>query len=71
MVFNSKINVMNTVLSLETGGLERIVSESALLIDKNRFGVSICCFDRFGDFANDLIKKWDKCYIATKKPASL
>ena len=51
---DSKINLMHTVLSLETGGLERMVAESALAIDKKLFKVDICCFDRLGDFADKL-----------------
>ncbi len=51
---NSKINIMHAVLSLEVGGLERIVTESALAIDKKIFNVEVCCFDRFGEFAEKL-----------------
>jgi glycosyltransferase involved in cell wall biosynthesis len=51
---NSKLNVMHAVLSLETGGLERMVTESALALDKDLFNVEVCCYDRFGDFSDIL-----------------
>lgn len=56
MVNGNKINILHLVLSLETGGLERIVAESALAIDKDIFNVEVCCIDRLGEFT-DLLSR--------------
>ena len=50
-----KINILHVVLSLDTGGLERIVVESALAIDKSKYNVEVCCYDQLGDFSRTLV----------------
>lgn len=49
-----KINIMHTVLSLEMGGLEKVVSDTVSGLDKDRFNVEVCCFDSPGHFASSL-----------------
>ena len=51
---NEKINIMHTVLSLEMGGLEKVVVDMVSGIDKNRYEVEVCCFDTLGHFASSL-----------------
>jgi len=52
---NKKINLMHVVLSLEVGGLEKLVVESALGIDKDLYNVEVCCFDTLGSFSATLL----------------
>lgn len=50
----NKINIMHMVLSLEMGGLEKIVVESVLSFDKELFNIEVCCIDELGCLANNL-----------------
>lgn len=50
-----KINLMHTVLRLGVAGLERLVTELTLGIDRERFDVEVCCFAGLGPFA-DLLR---------------
>lgn len=52
-----KINVMHVVLGLVLGGLERLVVEISLRMDKELFNVEVCCLDDYGFFADSLIKQ--------------
>lgn len=52
-----KVNILHLVLSLQTGGLERLVSEMVPLTDSDRFDVSVCCLDSLGPFADQLIRQ--------------
>lgn len=45
---------MHTVLSLEMGGLEKVVSDTVTGLDKDRYDVEVCCFDTLGHFAPSL-----------------
>jgi L-malate glycosyltransferase len=63
IITNGKINVMHVVLSLETGGLERIVADSVLAIDKDKFNVEVCCLDRLGSFAELLIEQGNRVML--------
>lgn len=45
---------MHTVLSLEMGGLEKVVSDTVSGLDKDRYNVEVCCFDTPGHFAAGL-----------------
>lgn len=47
-----RIKLLHTVLSLETGGLERLVTEMSLKMDRNRFDIEVCSFDKLGPFAD-------------------
>ncbi|MDD2583144.1 MAG: glycosyltransferase [Desulfuromonadaceae bacterium] len=49
-----KIKIMHTVLSLEMGGLEKVVSDTVAGLDKDRYEVEVCCFDTLGHFASSL-----------------
>jgi L-malate glycosyltransferase len=49
-----KINIMHTVLSLEVGGLEKIVSDTVSRLDREQFNVEVCCFDTIGELADSL-----------------
>lgn len=51
-----KINVMHTVLSLEVGGLEKVVCDMVLGLNKEWFNVEVCCFDTLGELS-ELLKK--------------
>jgi sugar transferase (PEP-CTERM/EpsH1 system associated) len=52
-----KINVMHVVLGLVLGGLERLVVEISLRMDKDLFNVEVCCLDDYGFFADSLIQR--------------
>lgn len=52
-----KINIMHTVLSLEMGGLEKVVADTVSGMDRELFNVEICCFDELGHFAARLPEK--------------
>lgn len=52
----NKINIMHSVLSLEVGGLEKIVCDIVLGLDKNIFNVEVCCFDTLGELAEGLME---------------
>ena len=51
-----KINIMHVALSLQVGGLEKVVAESAVGVDKDIFNVEVCCFDDLGFFAERLVR---------------
>jgi L-malate glycosyltransferase len=51
---NKRINIMHLVLSLEVGGLEKVVVDSVLGLDKIMFNVEVCCFDDLGKLADCL-----------------
>lgn len=53
----AKINIMHTVLSLEIGGLEKIVYEIVMGMDREVYNVEVCCFDELGAFAKKLIEQ--------------
>lgn len=48
---------MHVSLSLEVGGLEKVVAENAVGVDKDIFHVEVCCFDGLGHFAEFLQQK--------------
>lgn len=50
----TKINLMHIVLSLVAGGLERLVVEIALRMDRRVFNVEVCCFNELGHFGEIL-----------------
>jgi glycosyltransferase involved in cell wall biosynthesis len=47
-ISQGKINLMHVVLSLEVGGLEKLVVEHAMSINRDIFNVEVCCCDRLG-----------------------
>ena len=46
---------MHMVQDLETGGLERLVAETTLGMDRGRFNIEVCCFDTKGGFTDQLV----------------
>jgi len=50
-----KINIMHTVISLEVGGLEKIVCDMVRGFDKKLFNVEVCCFSTLGELAEKLV----------------
>lgn len=46
-----KINLLHTVLCMGIGGLERLVAETALVMNRDLFNIEVCCFDQLGQFA--------------------
>lgn len=50
-----KFRIMHLVLSLETGGLERLVSDFAISMDKDLFDVEVCCFNNLCGFFDTLV----------------
>ncbi len=48
---SKKINILHTVLSLEMGGLEKVVADTVSGLDKTKYNVEVCCFDSLGHFA--------------------
>ncbi|MBJ6727103.1 glycosyltransferase [Geomesophilobacter sediminis] len=49
-----KTNLLHTVLSLETGGLEKMVVDFAQHLDRERYNVEVCCFDTLGALSEEL-----------------
>lgn len=50
-----KLNIMHTVISLEVGGLEKIVCDMVSGFDKELFNVEVCCFSTLGELAEKLM----------------
>ncbi len=50
-----KLNIMHTVISLEVGGLEKIVCDMVGGFDKELFNVEVCCFSTLGELAEKLM----------------
>ncbi|MEW6052149.1 MAG: glycosyltransferase [Candidatus Zixiibacteriota bacterium] len=63
-----RINLLHTVLNLGFAGLERIVTELTLRIDKTRFNVEVCCFNKLGPFAELLQEAGIKVWLLEKNP---
>lgn len=59
------IRLAMVVPSLRGGGLERVVRDLALRLDKRRFRVELFCVDGLGVYADDLLREgirvWDCC----------
>jgi glycosyltransferase involved in cell wall biosynthesis len=45
---------MHMVQSLGPGGLERLVERTSLGMDRDRFSIEVCCFDRLGNLNQEL-----------------
>ncbi len=54
---DNRARILHLVLSLETGGLERMVTGLVELTDDTLFDVEVCCLDSEGPFAEDLRNK--------------
>ena len=62
------MNIMHVVLSLEYGGLEKVVIDLASHLNNSRFKVTICCLDRLGDLAEEAKKNGIKVIFVKRKP---
>ena len=66
-----KIKLMHMTLSMDHGGLERIVNQFVKKINKDDFEVSICCLDRGGYFLDEIPGKDIKKFIFNRNPGIL
>lgn len=62
-----KINILHTVLSLEMGGLEKVVADTVTGMNKQVFNVEVCCFDELGHFAAQLPEKGVKVSLLGRR----
>ena len=62
------INVMQVVLSLEYGGLEKVVINLAERLDREKFHTSICCLDKLGELAEEAKEKGIKVVMVKRRP---
>jgi len=53
----AKINLMHVVLSLMVGGLERLVAETSLKMNREIFNIEVCCIDELGHFSQYLTER--------------
>lgn len=61
------IKVMQIVLSLECGGLEKLVIDLATKLNNNGFNTSICCLDALGELANEASKKRIEVFVIKRR----
>ena len=63
---NGKINLLHLVLDMDIGGLQRLVAETILVMDKNLFNIEVCCINQLGMFADKLINNGIKVTLLEK-----
>jgi len=63
-----KIKLLHIALSMEHGGLERIINHFARNLDRDIFEMSICCLDGGGEFLNDLSGLSIQSKVLARKP---
>jgi len=63
-----KYHIMQLVLSLEIGGLERFVVNFAHALDKDRFSVSVCALQPGGVLADILTSDSVKVFTVPRRP---
>ncbi|MBK7090645.1 MAG: glycosyltransferase [bacterium] len=49
-----KINLLHVVLEMGIGGLQRLITDTTLAMDRDRFNVEVVCLDELGCFAEVL-----------------
>lgn len=49
-----KLNLMHTALDLDIGGLQRLIADITPAMNRERFNIEVCCFNRLGCFADQL-----------------
>jgi len=49
-----KLNLMHTALDLDIGGLQRLIADVTPAMNRERFNIEVCCFNRLGCFADQL-----------------
>jgi sugar transferase (PEP-CTERM/EpsH1 system associated) len=60
---DKRARILHLVLSLETGGLERMVTGLVELTDDSLFEVEVCCLDSEGPFAEELRHKGHHVFL--------
>lgn len=51
-----KINLIHVALDMGIGGLQRLITETTLAMDRKKFNVEVVCLDFLGCFADELSK---------------
>jgi len=49
-----KINLMHAVLDMDIGGLQRLISETTMVMNRELFHIEVVCYDQLGCFAEYL-----------------
>lgn len=62
------MNIMQIVLSLECGGLEKLVLDLTTMLNRNGFNACICCLDKFGELAIQAKNKKIEVILIKKLP---
>lgn len=65
-----RIRVVHVVESLETGGMERMVSALARSVDRDRFACSVLCLKRTGPVARELVQASIPVHLYTPGPGA-
>lgn len=63
---NKRVNLLHVVLSLNVGGLEKVVLNLAKYLDGELFNLSICCLDEFGGLEQDF-REFDVDLVLVKR----
>lgn len=50
----TKINLLHVVLEMDIGGLQRLITDTTLAMDREKFSVEVVCLDSLGCFAEVL-----------------
>ncbi|MDD5427110.1 MAG: glycosyltransferase [candidate division Zixibacteria bacterium] len=66
----AKINLMHAVLDMDLGGLQRLIAETTMVMDRERFNIEVVCYDRLGCFADYLTARGIQVTLLQKKPRS-
>ena len=66
----SRINVIQIVLSLECGGLEKMVIDLASRLNNEKFNNIICCLDNFGNLADQARDKNIEVIMVKRRPGA-
>jgi len=64
----NRIHVIQIVLSLKCGGLERLVLDLASRLNNSRFRSSICCLDEAGELASEAEALGIKVIVTKRRP---
>ena len=65
---HTKINLMHVTLNLGVAGLERVVTELSLKMNRDIFNVEVCCFSALGHFADVLENNGIKVTLLQRNP---
>jgi len=70
-VDEQRINVLHVVLEMGIGGLQRLITDTALTMDRERFNVEVVCLDELGCFADVLRSHGFTVTLLRRKDAHL